>query len=108
MLFDGAPVLICAEVRANSPALPRSTIRACEGCGAKVMTAPSSQAMIDDGAHVCCTDCGLAAAALTGNDFFEPVPGSLEEVANILGPEAAAQTEALIESFNQAQRRRNN
>lgn len=107
-MFEGRPILICATARPDSPAMPLSVIRQCEVCQVDVLTAPSSKPMIDQGAHVCCMDCGLVEAALVGADEFEPVPGSLEEVANLLGPQAAVQTQALVDAFNRARRRSGN
>ena len=110
MLFDGAPLVICAEMRPDSPALPLSTIRQCEGCGVDVMTAPSSAPMIEAGAHPCCMSCGMEARVLlgAGDEDFEFVPGSIDEVARVLGPKAAREAEAFVESINRAKRRSNN
>jgi hypothetical protein len=110
MLFDGEPLIICAELRADSPALPQSIIRECEGCGVEVMTAPSSAPMIEAGGHPCCLPCGMVAQVLLGggNEDFMLVPGSLDEVARILGPKAASEAEALVESLNRARRRVDN
>ena len=110
MFFDGEPLIICAELRADSPALPLSTVRCCEACGVEVMTAPSSAPMIEAGAHPCCMPCGLVARVLlgAGDEDFELVPGSIDEVGRILGPKAARQAEALVESFNLAKRRTHN
>jgi hypothetical protein len=110
MLFDGEPLVICAEFRPDSPAMPHSIIRTCEGCGVDIMTAPSSAPMIEAGAHPCCLPCGMVARVLlgAGDEDFMLVPGSIDEVARILGPKAARQAEAFVESFNQAKRRSNN
>lgn len=110
MLFDGEPLVICAQARSNSRAMPFSIIRLCEGCGVKLMTAPSSAPMIEAGAHACCMPCAAVVRAVVGetDDGFELVPGSLEEVAEVLGPEAAAQSAALVESMNRAIKRDRN
>ena len=110
MLFDGKPLIICAEVREGSAALPLSIIRQCEGCDLDLMTAPSSAPMIADGAHPCCMSCAMFVRALMGDEDgpYELVPGSLDEVSALLGPKAAAQSAALVESFNRAARRRSN
>ena len=110
MLFDGEPLIICAEFRSDSPAMPHSIVRACEGCGVEVMTAPSSTPMIEAGGHPCCLSCGMMARMLLGgqNEDFMLVPGSLDEVARILGPKAAREAERFVESFNLAKRRTNN
>lgn len=110
MFFDGEPLVICAEARPDSLAVPFTTVRECEGCGVEVLASPASVTMIEDGAHPCCLVCGtLAQALLQGEDAaYELVPGALAEVTATLGPEAAQRVEALVDSMNKAVRRQRN
>lgn len=100
-------MILCALARKGSPAFPLSTIHKCELCRRDVMTAPTSRPLIVQGAHILCTACGEALAELQGGvEEYQPVPGSLNEVADLLGPDAAFETADIVAALNEGLRRR--
>jgi len=85
LMEDDRPVLLCGVYEPGVFVVPGSELRACEGCGVTVTSAPSSRHLIErEHARVVCNTCGinlLAQATCEGGVAI--LPGALQEILDL-------------------------